>query len=197
MNLLNHRLEGIESAGLGSLDLERKLRDEVLSDDAVRRGEECQNAEDEETLIVVELFVPVDQIAGKVELFGSPKAGLRPLVCKPDLTSISTLGGCGGLVALAHLLVPDWEQHETVICFLQQIFLLLLWEATRGLDAELVHDIDGKRGCGLGQRGYRCRCLRLGPRALDITPLGQGEGIVVQCSMCVHGLHRLWIIVDA
>lgn len=80
VNLLDHGLERIECASLSCLDLESELRYEVFPNDAVRRGEECQDAKNKEAFVVIQLFVPVEDVTRQVKLFSRPEACLCLLV---------------------------------------------------------------------------------------------------------------------
>ena len=61
MDVLDGNLEAVEAARLGQLHLRREPLDEVLVDDAVRRGEEREHVRDEVLLVVLQL-VPVDHV---------------------------------------------------------------------------------------------------------------------------------------
>lgn len=77
--LLHSDLEAVEEAGLRDLHLLGEALDQVLVDDAVRRGKERQHVRDEVALIVVQLG-PVAHVVREVDLLGGPEAGLGLLV---------------------------------------------------------------------------------------------------------------------
>jgi hypothetical protein len=85
VDVLHHDLEAVEAAGLGDLYLAREALDKVLVDDAIGGGEEGEDVGNEEALVVVQSLVPVVEVLGEIDLFGSPERGLGLLVHLPDL----------------------------------------------------------------------------------------------------------------
>lgn len=85
VDVLHHDLETVEATSLRDLDLATETLDEVLVDDAVRRGEESQDMGDEVALVIVEAVVPVVQVLGQIDLLSSPEGSLGLLVHLPDL----------------------------------------------------------------------------------------------------------------
>ena len=85
VDVLHHDLETVETTGLRDLDLGAESLNEVLVDDTIGGGEEGKNVRDEILLVVIELVVPVVEILGEINLFGSPERGLGLLVHLPDL----------------------------------------------------------------------------------------------------------------
>jgi hypothetical protein len=88
VDVLNHNLEAVEAACLRNLHLSAESLDEVLVDDAIGSGKESQNVRNKETLVIVELVVPVRDIFGEIDFLGRPERGLRLLVHAPDLASV-------------------------------------------------------------------------------------------------------------
>lgn len=85
VDVLHHDLESVEASSLGDLDLAAETLNQVLIDDAVRRGEEGKDVRDEEPLVISQAVVPVVEILGEVNLLGGPEGGLVLLVHLPDL----------------------------------------------------------------------------------------------------------------
>jgi hypothetical protein len=85
VNVLHHDLEAVEASCLWYLDLAGKALDKVLVDNAIGCSEEGKDVGDEEALVVVEALVPVVEILGQINLFGSPERSFGLLVHLPDL----------------------------------------------------------------------------------------------------------------
>ena len=85
MNVLHHDLEAVKATCLGHLDFRAKSLDEVLVDNAIRGGEECENMRDEEAFVIVQSVVPVVKVFGEVDFFGGPEGGFGFFVHLPDL----------------------------------------------------------------------------------------------------------------
>lgn len=85
MDVLHHNLEAIEALGFRDLDFTTETLNEILIDNAIRRGKECKNMRDEVALILGQAIVPIILILGKVNLFSSPEGSLSLLVELPDL----------------------------------------------------------------------------------------------------------------
>ena len=85
VNVLHHDLETIEASRLRYLYLAGESLDKVLVHDAIGGGEESKDVGDEEALVVVEALVPVVEILGQINLFGSPERSFGLLIHLPDL----------------------------------------------------------------------------------------------------------------
>lgn len=85
VDVLHHDLESIEATRLGDLNFSAEALDEVLVDDAVRRGKERENVGDEVPLVIIQAVVPVMQVLGQVDFFRRPEGRLGLLVHLPDL----------------------------------------------------------------------------------------------------------------
>ena len=88
MDVLHHDLEAVEASSLGSLNLSTESLNEVLVDDTIRGSKEGEDVRDKVSLVVVELVVPIVQILGQIDLFGSPEGCLGLLVELPDLRMV-------------------------------------------------------------------------------------------------------------
>lgn len=86
----HHDLETVEAPGLCSLNFATEALDEVLVDNAIRRGKEGEDMADEVALIVVELRVPVVHVLREVDLFGGPEGCFCLLVHLPDLDALKS-----------------------------------------------------------------------------------------------------------
>jgi hypothetical protein len=64
VDVLHHYLETVEASSLWDLDFSAETLDQVLVDNAVRCGEECQDVGNEVSLVVIESVVPVVKILG-------------------------------------------------------------------------------------------------------------------------------------
>ena len=85
MDVLHHDLEAVEAAGFWDLNFTTEALNKVLINNAVGRGEESKDMRDEVALIIVKAIVPVVEVFGQIDLFGSPEGGFRLLVHLPDL----------------------------------------------------------------------------------------------------------------
>ena len=102
VDVLHHDLETVEAPSFGDLNLAAESLEQVLVDNAIRRGEEGEDVGDEEALVISQAVVPVVEILGQVDLLGSPEGSLVLLVHLPDLfrnvleeLSRTTLRVCG------------------------------------------------------------------------------------------------------
>lgn len=85
VDVLHHDLETVEASSLGNLNLSAKTLNQVLIDDTVRGGKECQDMGNEIFLVFIEAVVPVVHVLGQVNLLSRPERGLGFLVHLPDL----------------------------------------------------------------------------------------------------------------
>ena len=73
MNVFNHDLEAVKAASLWNLNFAHESLDQVLVDNSVRSSEECKDMGDEESLVGIELIVPIVQIFGEIKLLCGPE----------------------------------------------------------------------------------------------------------------------------
>ena len=85
MDVLHHDLKTVEAACFRYLNLTAETLNKILIDDTVGSGEEGKYVGDEIALVVVESIVPVMQVFGEVNFFGSPEGGFCFLVHLPYL----------------------------------------------------------------------------------------------------------------
>ena len=101
MDVLHHNLETVEELCLGVLHLSHKVFGEVLVHNAVGCSKKRQDVLDEVTLVIVELFIPVNNVCGQVNLLCRPKARF------------------GLLVKIPYVVVLDREQDKSVRVILE------------------------------------------------------------------------------
>lgn len=73
VNIFHHDLEAIKAASFWYLDLPAESFNQVLVDDAIGRGEECQHMRDEVSFIIIQSMIPIMQILGEIDFFGRPE----------------------------------------------------------------------------------------------------------------------------
>jgi len=93
VNVLHHDLETVEAASLGDLHFTAEALDEVLVDNAIRGGKECEYMGDEVALVIIQAVVPVVEVFGEIDFFGSPERSFGFLVHAPDLWQGRLAGG--------------------------------------------------------------------------------------------------------
>jgi hypothetical protein len=74
MDVFHHDLKAVKELCFCVLDLGNKILCKVFVDNAIRCGEESKDVLYEVALIVVELFVPINEICSKIDFFCCPKA---------------------------------------------------------------------------------------------------------------------------
>ena len=89
MDVLHHNLETVEELRLGVLHLSYKVLGEVFVYDAIGGSEKRQDMLDEVALVVVEFFVPIDDVRGQVNLLCRPEARFGFLVKVPDVVVLN------------------------------------------------------------------------------------------------------------
>lgn len=85
MYVLHHDLEAIEATCFRNLNLTAESLDKVFVDDSVRGSKEGKDVRDKEAFVIVQFVVPVVEIFGEVDFFGSPEGSFSFLICLPDL----------------------------------------------------------------------------------------------------------------
>jgi len=85
VNILHHDLEAIEASCLRYLHLAAETLDQVFVDNTIRGCEEGEDMGDEKALVIVETLVPIVQVFGEVDFFGSPERSFGFLVHLPYL----------------------------------------------------------------------------------------------------------------
>ena len=85
MDVLHHDLKAVEASCLGDLDFTAETLDKIFVDNAITRREERKDMGDKVAFIVVETVVPIVEILGQVDFFGSPEGSFSFLVHLPNL----------------------------------------------------------------------------------------------------------------
>lgn len=88
VDVLDHDLVPVEAPGFGILDFVQEIDGQILVDNPVTGREEGENMLDEMLFVGIKLVLPVSQVLGQVNFFGSPEAGLGFLVKGPDIAML-------------------------------------------------------------------------------------------------------------
>jgi hypothetical protein len=118
VDVLHHDLETVEASCLGYLHLAGESLYKVLVDDTIRGGEEGEDVGDEEALVIVETLVPVVEILGQINLFGSPERSFSLLVHLPDLEGYYVSQGPSGVLRRVYGRVKHVEARKLTSWYL-------------------------------------------------------------------------------